>query len=308
MASNNLAGNNLPNLDETVLSALDFFTLNKLPHLKFKNTTRFVVGSVNAYNTGRMLFGHQAAIFADEGTFQEMLETYRPLIKNGTIKEAIIISASGEKDSIWEIKAAKKAGLKTHLLTCSPNSTSVKLANESTTFKKIPEPYSYNFSTYLGMLLSVTSEDPKVIKKFLLRLKIPKNFKNFSFFSFILPNKFKSIVDMIMVKDDELFGPYSSLRSYNEGTARHAKFIVRSPHELVISFIPNKYFGEPKNRWNIKTPQGANFAFILSLSYYLVGLIQKQKPAYFKNGLRDYCLKTGPKPYGKNKPFPIIVK
>jgi len=298
--------NNLPNLNETVLKALAFFIKNQPRRLKLKNSARFVVGSVNAYNTGRMLFGNQATIFADEGNFREILKIYRPLIKNQTLKEAIIISASGEKDSIWEIKVAKAAGLKTLLLTCNANSTGAQLADSFIAFKKMSEPYSYNFSTYLGMLLSVTGENPLVIKKFLQLLKTPRGFKNFSYFSFILPDRFKAIAEMIMVKDDELFGPYSSLRAYSQGNARHAKFIARSPRELVISFIPNAFFGELKNRWTIKLPQNANFGLILSLSYYLVGLIQKQKPAYFKKGIEQYC-QLGPKAYGEKKPFSVIV-
>jgi hypothetical protein len=111
---------------------------------------------------------------------------------------------------------------------------------------------------------------------------------------------------MINVKDDELFGPYSSMRAYTEGKARHAKFICQSEKELVISFGKNSYFGLEKNRWEINLPTMAKSGLILSLSYYLVGLIQTIKPHYFKNGLADYCLKTGPKPYKQKKPFSII--
>lgn len=300
--------NNLPNLNETVLAGLDFFIKNKPPRLKFKNCPRLIVGSVNAYNTGRMLFGRQAAIFADEGNFREILKIYRPLIKNKTIKEAIVISASGEKDSIWEIKAAQAAGLQTWLLTCNGQSTGAKLADKLIVSQKIPEPYSYNFSTYVGLLLGATGEKAQAIKNFLGRLKIPTNLKKYSFFTFILPDKFKAIVDMLTVKDDELFGPYSSLRAYSEGNARHAKFIARSARELVISFGQNKYFGETKNRWKLSLPKNADFGLVLSLSYYLVGLIQKQKTAYFKKGIANYCLKTGPKPYGQKKPFAVMVK
>lgn len=299
---------NILNLDEIVLTGLDFFQKNQTPPLKLKKgITRFVVGSVNAYNTGRILFYGQPAFLADEGSFKEALKTYRHLIKQKTISEAIIISASGEKDSIWEIKAAKKAGLKTSLLTCNVDSGGAKIADQVFGFRKIAEPYSYNFSTYLGMVLSATKENPKIIKDFILQQKVPKNFKKHNFFTFILPDKYKAIVDMLNVKNDELFGPYASLRAYPEGAARHAKFICQSPKEMIISFGENKYFGTTKQRWEIKLPQSADFAFVLSLAYYLAGLIQKQKPPYFKKGLADYCLKSGPKPYGQTKPFSIVV-
>lgn len=132
----------LPNLNETVLNGLDFFTNNQPARLAFPSGARLVVGSVNAYHTGRMLFNGQAAIFADEGNFREILRTYRAWIKKKIIKEAIIISASGEKDSIWEIQAAKAAGLKTWLLTCNAASTSSQFADKTTVSPKIPEPYS----------------------------------------------------------------------------------------------------------------------------------------------------------------------
>lgn len=300
--------NNLPNLNETILAGLSFFEKNKPTLLNLKNKSFFfVVGSGNALNTGHMLFSGQPALFADESNFRDLLKTYRPLLKNRVIKEAYIISASGEKDSIWEIKEAKKAGLKTTLLTCNKNSTGAQLADKHFSFRNNTEPYPYNFSTYLGMLLSATHENPAFIKKYLKNLKIPKNFSKYSFFSFILPDEYKPIVDMLNVKDDELFGPYSSLRAYNEGNARHAKFICKSKRELVISFGKNIYFGDKKNRWEISLPKNANYGLILSLSYYLSGLIQAIKPAYFKKDIADYCLNTGPKPYGMKKPFKIIV-
>ncbi|MFA5162937.1 MAG: hypothetical protein WC441_00230 [Patescibacteria group bacterium] len=299
---------NIPNLDNIVLAGLDFFQKNKPPRLSLtKGSTRFVVGSVNAYNTGRMLFHGQSAFLADEGSFKDALKTYRHLIKQGTIKEAIIISASGEKDSIWEIKAAQKAGLKTSLLTCNAESSGAKIADQVFCFRKIAEPYSYNFSTYLGMILSSTKEDPKAIKDFISRLNVPSSFKKQSFFTFILPDKYKAIVDMLNVKNDELFGPYASLRAYPEGAARHAKFICKSPKEMIVSLGKNDYFGEKNQRWEINLPQKSNFALVLALAYYLAGLIQKQKPPYFKRGLPEYCLKSGPKPYGQTKPFAIIV-
>jgi len=299
---------NILNLNAIVLKGLDFFIKNKTLRLNLKHQSFcFVVGSVNAYNTGRMLFHDQAALLADEGNFLAQLKTYKNLIKNKSLKEAIIISASGEKDSVWEIKAAKKAGLKTTLLTCSANSTGAGLADKVYSFRKIAEPYSYNFSTYLGLILSATQENPVKIKALLKKIKPPRHFKKYSFFTFILPDKFKAIVDMINVKDDELFGPYSSLRAYAEGSARHAKFICTSDKELVISFNKNHYFGSLKNRWEINLPKEANFGLVLSLAYYLCGLIQALKPAYFKKGIANYCLNSGPRPYKQKKPFAIIV-
>ena len=101
--------NNLSTLDETVLAALDFFSQKKPVQLNLKSFYfPIVVGSGNAYNTAKLLFSGQKAIIASESNFKVILKNYQELIKNKIIKEALIISASGEKDSIWEIKLAKK--------------------------------------------------------------------------------------------------------------------------------------------------------------------------------------------------------
>ncbi len=304
-----MASDKIDNLDRIVLKALDFFAAEQPPRFKFKGAASlFVVGSVNAFHTGRLLFSGRPAIFADEGDFREKLEIYRPLIRKGALKEAVVISASGEKDSVWEIKAAKAAGLKTLLLTCQAKSAGAKAADRVWAGAKIPEPYSYNFSTYLGMVLAGGGENPRAIRGFLRRLPAPNDFARYNFFTFILPDRFRPVADMLNVKDDELFGPHSSLRAYGEGQARHAKFIAASPRELVISFGKNEYFGAPGNRWAIRLPAKAGPALVISLAYYLAGRIQASKPPYFKRGLENYCLKTGPKPYGRQKPFPVIVR
>jgi hypothetical protein len=156
--------NNLPNLNESVLAALDFFSKNKPPRLNLKQFDfPIVVGSGNAYNTGQIIFSGQPAIIANESCFKKTLSDYRKLIKNKTIKQAVVISASGEKDSVWETKLAQKNGLKTTLLTCRGDSAAAKLADRVIVYKKLPEPYTYNVSTYLGIILSTTGEDPKKI-------------------------------------------------------------------------------------------------------------------------------------------------
>jgi fructoselysine-6-P-deglycase FrlB-like protein len=296
------------NLNQTVIETLNFFLKNPAKKISFhKSKLSLAVGSVNAKNTAKMLLANQATIYADESNLKSILKTHQPLIKQKIIDQAVIISASGEKDAVWEIKALKKLGLKTTLLTCNPEASTIKLADNFHIFPKISEPYSYNFSTYLSMLLSFYQENPSQIKKFLENLKIPKNFKSFKYFSFILDDKYRAIAEMIKVKDDEMFAAKSSLRAFSFGQARHAKFIYQNKNEMVISFGKNQYFGHPKNRWEIDLSKNHNYAFTLSLAYYLVGLIQEQKPDYFKRSLKDYCLNRGPKPYKANNQFKVIV-
>ncbi len=298
----------LDSLNLSVLKALYFFQKNRPPRLHLKKYSfPIVAGSGNAYNTGLAIFSGQKALFANESNFKEIIGRYRDLIKNKTITQAIIISSSGEKDSIWEVAAAKKAGLKTILLTCSPASGAAKIADETHSFRKLPEPYTYNTSTYLGMIMAATGEKAENIANFILKLKLVKNFKRYRAYSFILPDEWEAIAPMLEIKKSELFGSNLSLRAFSYGEARHAKFVIRDKDELVISFGKNKYFGETKSRWQIMPPQGANKAWAMAVSYFLIGLIQDSRPDYFHKNIKKFCTDYGYRAYPGAKPFDLIV-
>lgn len=300
--------NNIPNLNESLLSALAFFEKEKphFPKKSFKNII-FVVGSGNAYNVARLIFDKQAVIFASESNFKKLLKNYKEMISKKIISEVVVISASGEKDSIWEIKLAKKLSLKTTLLTCEKNSSATKLADHISVFKKIAEPYTYNISTYLGMLLAKENIDPKNIVKFIKSLSFPNNFANYEAYSFVLPDELEPLAAMIEIKGHELFGPRLSLRAFSNGQARHAKFVIPFEKELVISLGENKYFGLKKNRWEIKNKKGFSASLAMALTYFIIGKIQESKPAYFKNNIENYC-STGSFAYGQKKALPAIVE
>ncbi len=303
----NMTNIDLPNIDKTVIAALDFFSKNppkKLNLKKYKNP--IVVGSGNAYNIARAIFSSTAIAISSESDFKETLARQKQLIKTGVVREAIIISASGEKDSVWEIKLAKKYRLKTILLTCATNSRAGLLADEVIVYQKLSEPYTYNVSTYLGMLLSISGEKAINIKKYIIGLKLP-DFKKYKAYSFVLPDKVASIAPMLEIKRDELFGPFVFLRAFSFGQARHAKFVNNSKEELVISLGENKYFGLPENRWEIKIPSKIQLGLAMALNYYLIGKIQSIKKPYFKKNIAKYC-QEGPSAYGQTKSFPVIVE
>ncbi len=303
-----MSEHSLKSLDEVVMTALDFFITTPPPQFNREQYSfPIVVGSGNAYNTGKILFGGAAAIYANESDFKKILERYQNLIKNGEIKDAIVISASGEKDSVWELEVARAAGLKTTLLTCSPESSAAKIADEVIAYRKLPEPYTYNFSTYLGMILSGSGEQALDLKNQIEALAVPANFSNYEAYAFILPDEFGDLAPMLDIKRHELFGPKLSLRAFTFGEARHAKFVVRDPKELVISFGENKFFGEKDSRWEINLPKNAAYGLMMALTYYLVGQIQNSKPDYFRTNIERFCADDGPKAYGSSKPFDVIV-
>lgn len=300
----------IPNLDKIVIDTLDFFSKNPPPTLDMQEfNLPFVVGSGNAYNTGLVLFARKAAIFADESNFKVVLPAFSQVIEKKLITQAVIISASGSKDSVWEIEFAKKHGLHTTLLTTKGESNGAKVADEKYVFKSIAEPYTYNTSTYMGMMLAATHEDPGKIKKDIASLSFPENFKTYTSFAFVLPDEFSAICPMLDIKRHELFGPMLSLRAFPQGHARHAKFVIRDKGELVITLgEKNNYFGLPDNRWDIPLPKDADFATIMALTYYIVGKIQAAKQPYFKMNIEKYVSDYGPKAYGPDtKPFDLIV-
>jgi hypothetical protein len=148
--------------------------------------------------------------------------------------------------------------------------------------------------------------DKSDIEKFIKKLSLKKDFKNYKAYSFILPDEFVNITPMLDIKRHELFGPNVSLRAFSFGDARHAKFVMPTEKELVISLGKNKYFGLPQHRYEIKMPKKYNAGLVMALTYYLVGKIQESKPPYYKKNIAKYC-QEGPLAYGNKKAFDIIV-
>lgn len=296
-------------LSENVFKALDFFIKNKPPKINLDNISLpFIIGSGNAYTTGLMLFAGKAAIFADESNFKFLIKAYQKVINKGLISNAIIISASGEKDSVWEIETAHKYKLNTILLTAQKKSSAAQIADKVYVFDSIEEPYTYNVSTYLGMILAVTKENPSFIKDFLSKLKLPSDFQKYKAYAFILPDKFMQICSMLDIKKSELFGPHLTVRSFSCGHARHAKFVHRWQQELIVSLANNvENFGYPENRFLIKIPETFGFGGIMALCYHILGKIQEIKAPFFAKNLEKYCSDYGPKAYSSNKPFSLIV-
>ncbi|MBI1862578.1 hypothetical protein HYS00_00490 [Candidatus Microgenomates bacterium] len=300
----------IPFLDEIVLQSLDLFakdaptTFNPLDY-----QLPIVVGSGNAYNTGVIIFSNQAAVFADESNLKTLLPAFEDAIKSKLITQAVILSASGGKDSVWEIELAKKYGLNTTVITTKAESPAAQIADKVYVFKSIDEPYTYNTSTYMGMILGATHENIADIKNTVESLKFPENFDSYEGYSFVLPDTFTPICPMLDIKRHELFGPKVSLRAFPQGHARHAKFVVRDKSELVISINEkNEFFGDPESRWDIFLPENSNFAMMMAVTYFIVGKMQRSKPQYFKENIEAYTSDYGPKAYGPDtKPFTVIV-
>ena len=296
----------LPDLDETAVSALRLFLDRGVPKLNLGNYGRpLVVGSGNAANTGRILFHDKDAVFADESGFREKIKDIPD------IDGAVLISASGSKHAPGIAKFLKQKKIDVLLLTCTPDSPAAHYlpSDRVFVFPKNTEPYTYNTSTYMGMILGKTCEDPAKLLDF-IRKDVDTALKNtdlgrFHSFFLILPSRFDAMKEMLVIKFDELFGPKVSKRVYTAEQARHAKTVVPSSTELFISFgEKNTVFGEKKQRLHIPLPQKADFGAMMAIGYYVIGKIQKSNPPWFKQNIESYCKKTS-KDFG-SKINPIV--
>ena len=300
--------NTLPDLDVVVLGALELFQSSRLPAPKLDMYKKpLVVGSENAEITGRVLFKDSAAVFADESTYEQRLKTI------SDIDGVVLISASGGKHSPIIAKRSVELGKHVTLITTTDASETDlyldhKHEHDEYVFPKNREPYTYNTSTYMGMILSKTGEDTKKLQDFIETDtvgRIPSSLANYDAFYLIIPAEFLEIKDMLLTKFDELFGARVSGRVFDMEQSKHAKTVVPSEKELFISFgEENTLFGKSEHRLHIPLPENAHYAAMMAVGYFVIGHIQKQHPPYFKDHIMNYT-KEASKIFG-NTILPIV--
>ncbi|MEI7688699.1 MAG: hypothetical protein WCI91_00765 [Candidatus Nomurabacteria bacterium] len=283
---------NIPDLDVAVLGALELFQMKELPVLNIDGYKHpLVVGSGNAEATGRIIFEDKDAIFASESNYEQKLQNIE------AIDSVIIISASGGKHAPLIAKYAKDMGKRVALITNSPNAPANEFVDKEHIFvyPKNREPYTYNTSTYMGMILGMTHESAMEIEKFIKEkidtLSMP-DFSKYDKYFLIVPTKFSGIIRMLQVKFIELFGRRISRDVETTEYMKHAVTVVPS-NELFISFgEENNTWGEKENRLHVPLPENAGYATIMAVGYYVVAQIQKQNPSYFKENIDEYTKKA----------------
>lgn len=282
----------IPDLDVAVLGALELFQKEKLPKIdigRYKHS--LIVGSGNAEATGRMIFEESDAIFASESNYERKLE------RIGSIDGVVLISASGGKHAPIIAKRARELGKHVTLITNTPNSLASKELDHKHTydeyvFPKNREPFTYNTSTYMGMILGYTQEDPAEVHRFILEnidtMTWP-DLSRYDKFYLIVPPHFSGIIRMFQVKFIELFGRRIARDIETSEYVKHATTVVPSD-ELFISFgNENKVAGKPEHRLHIPLPDNAGFAAMMAIGYYTIAQIQKQHPPYFKDNIATYA-------------------
>ena len=272
----------IPNLDVCVLAALDLFSQQEVPTTTVPYRRPLVVG--NAAATGRILFEKSDAVFADESTVDVKLQNIQ------AIDGVVLISASGGKHAPVIAQKAKKAGKKVTLLTNNENAPARPLADTTYVFPKNREPYTYNTSTYMGMILGQTPEDPKEIKEFIQKridpLEMP-DLAAFDKFFFVVPEEFGGIIRLLNVKFIELFGRNVARDIETFEYMKHAVTVVPS-NELFVSF-GRVYNDFGNNHLTVPLPKQAGYAAMMAIGYYIIGKIQKAHPDWFKQNIENYC-------------------
>jgi len=274
----------LPDLDEVVLAALELFIRDGVPKLSLGKVKRpLVVGSGNAAVTGKIIFADTDAVFADEGTYLDKIKL---------VDSAFLLSASGSKHAVTIAKELKKRKIPTTLVTNVANAPASSYVKKSIVLAKNREPYTYNTSTYMGMILAKSGEDPKQIYNYINRYIKPKipSFKRYNSYYLQVPPKFDANRELFVTKFDELFGSVINGRVFTTEQTKHAKTVVPSKTECFLSFgVDNKSFGSVRNRVNFPLPSWAGPATCMAVVYYVIGHMQKQNPAYFKKHIAAYC-------------------
>lgn len=280
----------LPNLDVAVLGALELFQSSALPRLDIGFRRPLVVGSGNAEATGRIIFANSDAIFASESDYQSKLEHITD------IDGVVLVSASGSKHAPVIARQATGMGKPVALITNTPNSAASQELKQSETsreyvFPKNREPYTYNTSTYMGMILGYTGENPAAIYNYIQEqtatLAYP-DFGQYDKYYLIVPPEFSGIIRMLQIKFIELFGRNIARDIETSEYVRHATTVAPAD-ELFISFgEPNTTWGQPENRFHVPLPDEADYGAMMAIGYYVVSQIQNAYPHYFKDNIAAY--------------------
>jgi hypothetical protein len=277
----------LPDLDVVVRGALELFAETNLPTLPAA-ARPLVIGSAGALATGRLLYRDVPAVFADESS-------YEPLLAAADQFDAIVlISASGGKHAGGIAERLAALSTPVYLVTTNPAAPAAATLPPAQVIvtPKNREPYTYNTSTYLGMVLARTGESASDILTHLtaaVHSALPENLADYDAFTFILPPAAGGVCPLVQIKFEELFMPKVIGRAYTSEEIKHAKTMVSSDTELFISLgEPNTAFGAPAHRLTVPLPPAAGLAATMATAYYVVGRIQAAHPPYFKESVSDY--------------------
>lgn len=300
----------LIDLDECVINALRLFTdpETEFPKPDLASLKRpLVVGSGNAIATGKIIFDSKDAVFADESTYQGKLDA----IEN--IDGVVLLSASGGKHAPVIARDVKARGRRIMLFTCNLEPLAKDDVDEVHVFPSRPEPYTYNTSTYMGMMMGCLIDDPKAEAQRILDHiggavdaalnDFGKRLGDHDAFYLLVPEQFELIRVMLTTKFVELFGRRLARDVFTWEQTKHATTVIEAPNELFVAFgRENTIWGT--ERLNIPLPERATYPTIMAVGYYVIGKIQAQKPDWFKQSIVGFTQRAS-EIFGQKLP-PIV--
>jgi hypothetical protein len=284
----------LPTLDEVVLGVLEYYETQPLPTLPTTLGKRpLVIGSVNALRTGEIMWENDNAICVDESRWEDALR-YHP-----DRDHLIIISASGGKHAVTVAETATAHGLPVTLITSNPNPPAAKhLAPHAVVvLPRLREPYTYNTSTYLGMILAKTQEPLSGLGEWctdvLAPALAPYDLGAKTAYTLVVPNHFPHHRGMFMTKFDELFGSLVCGRAFTTAEMLHAKTVVPNPQELIITWGDDTRYTPHSEHCVLPVPPVSGPAAFLAVGYYLIGHLQRAHPPYFQQSIHEFTDRAG---------------
>ena len=291
----------IPTLDTTVLKALDLLERGVPPFPKLPFSRPLVVGSGNALETGRIIFRDTPATFASESKYQSALEVYK---SDG----AVLISASGGKHSTEIAKTLVSRGVRTLLFThtMAPPAAVALPPEDVIVFPKNAEPYTYNTSTYFGLIASHEQPSLAAVRTSLdtALAALPRNFGSYRAYTFVLPSAYSLVVPMLRTKFSELFGGQVTARVFAEEDLKHGKTTIYAEDELYVVFGAADTQILYAESDTIHLPLGDGYLAALAVTYATIGRIQADKPPYFQNNIERYVEQASAV---FNQPLKVIV-
>lgn len=288
---NSFTIDNLPDLDVAVLGALELLSKVEVPKIDISQFKRpLVVGSGGAEAAGRVAFEKADAVFASESNVEEKLQNVP------AIDEVVLISASGAKHAPIIAKLAMQYRKHVTLVTNTKDSPAYQLLGPDNAveyvFPKNREPYTYNTSTYMGMILSTIHENPSEILDFINDTISKIDFSRiaqYDKFYIVVPTHLSGIIRLLNLKFIELFGRQVARDIETlEYFTRHATTVVKSKELFISIGEKNNIWGEPEDRMFVPLPEKYDYVSMMAIGYYVVAQIQKSKPPYFKESIVEY--------------------
>lgn len=274
----------IPTLDIVVQDALTLFEkgVPGFPTVPFSRP--LIIGSANALEVGRILFRDVPAVYASEVTWERTADLYAP-------DGAVLISASGSKHATGIAAALSARGLQTILITHTVDApASRSLSPEQVyVFPKNREPYTYNTSTYLGLVAAKEQSDVPVVRSALEAALAGLPAVDATAYTFVVPHTYSLITYMVRTKFDELFGTALPGRVFHDEEFKHAKSVVTTDSELYVFFgdADDRVLYESARRVRVPLSEGSYLA-ALAVTYSVVGRIQAVSSPHFSKQLPTY--------------------